>query len=218
MWLLGLLSDWSTDGLSGFGWGYKLSDHSLMTWHVELRALTQWTYERRDKSLELKVIVDVPLWVENIIWFKKKYLTFTVNIYSENIILFKKKYLPLPEIIYSENIILSSLLFVIGDNKRNGAILACLSDQSRSNDIRGCHCFNPNSDRWLVCWLAVDSHDGSAEKGIPVCLSIQTQQYQRLSLLQPRAGTSRQWSVSCCFICSNHTDQSLMRIFFLFKK
>ena len=50
MWLLGLLSDWSTDGLSGFGWGYKLSDHSLMTWHVELRALTQLTYERRDKS------------------------------------------------------------------------------------------------------------------------------------------------------------------------
>ena len=136
MWLLGLLSDWSTDGLSGLGWGYKLSDHSLMTWHVELRALTQWTYERRDKSWELKVSVDVPLWVGNIIWFKKKYLTFTVNIYSENIILFKKKYLPLPEIIYSENIILPSLLFVIGDNKRNGAILACLSNQSRVESIQ----------------------------------------------------------------------------------
>ena len=50
--------------------------------------------------------MDVPLWVENIIWFKKKYLSLTLNIYSEIIIWFKEKYLTVTENIVSENIIL----------------------------------------------------------------------------------------------------------------
>ena len=51
----------------------------------------------------------------------------------------------------------------------NGPIPACLFDLSPPDNIIGCRCFNPerepkDSDRWPVCWLAVDSHNGSAEQ------------------------------------------------------